>query len=76
MLSNDVQGDFFKSVICKLHFTPRFKSKTYANAYIFENHFVDNFIWFGQIFVLQQILMEMETLFRKVYFDGFWNLYQ
>ena len=69
-------GWFFKSVICKLHFTPR--CKTYTIAYIFENQFVDNFInfiWWGQIFVLQQILMEMETLFRKVFFYGFWNLY-
>ena len=34
-------------------------------------HIVDNFIWWGQISLLQQILMDMETLFRKVYFDDF-----
>ena len=66
-----IQGDFLKVLATKSVFLQDLKVKPILMHTYLENHIVDNFIWWGQISVLQQILMEMETLFRKAYFDGF-----
>ena len=43
---SQIQGDYYRVSFSKLNLLPRFKSKTYINAYIIESHIVDNFYGF------------------------------